>query len=289
MNTLNNRQIVIQCINDWRIAYQLTGTEAYIGNCVKELTGQGKLVWFILAEDGTYEPHPDCKAMNYQPKETLHLLAELQNMTSLKRLNDFWDDAEKNITQSIYKDLLNKFSTALSLEDELQKKNRLIDVFFACSRCHDKLFKTEKDTFIALAKDCRAKNFHVNYECNRLSIDSQDTGVDYNKLSIKLKQIEKSFLLLTNIVISEDDRKNNKKLIESYETEAQKELRRRNNLKEWTIIVSLLIVSAVVAGYFIYDMSKNDYKPDGTFQKGVGLTAINIFLFILGMYAIKKK
>lgn len=286
MNNQDKRKIVISCIEKWQLAYQITRNDEHLDKCIEELTGFGKFKWFTLLENGDYRSHPDCDEINYDPKKQLKILSEIQNFNSLVLLNEYWKKVEKKIFLDLFRHVLSRFNEVLTIFDETTRRLELTDIFILCYNCQEKIPYEEKNKFIELAKECRSKDLLFNWLCEKWVLKDIEDSYDFSKFPLKFNSIKDGFFFLTQIPSSDINDKHLSLLSENYLTATFKELRNRNKMKRWSVLIVIVLLTLCVCIYGIYSII---ILENGNVEILGFLLIFNIILFMVGIEMIRKK
>lgn len=132
--TIEKRKYVIQVLKAWKQSYTLanmvTKDETYIQKCIEEITGWGKMIWFVPAEKGTYVAHPECIQINFDPFNELKEITDLKNFDDAKQMNGFLRNVEQKLSVSLLKLNIEKFNLIKNISEPSERRNKLSFFFF---------------------------------------------------------------------------------------------------------------------------------------------------------------
>lgn len=155
---LNRRATIIECLNNWKISYQVTGNQKVIDNCICELVGENQFTWFQYSETDEFVNINECEELNFDARQELIEFLKIKN-NSNPDLNDNWDSIRKRIFNRIAKSFFDKKSEIIGQINGSLKTTQLITFIKKCEHCY---FISQNETFIHLAKDVKKVDFQIN-------------------------------------------------------------------------------------------------------------------------------
>ncbi len=151
------REIIIDCLHNWKISFQVTGNQALIDKSINILVGenQRELEWFQYSQIDEFVNIEECERLGFDAKNELNELLKLKN-----NQNDSWDNIRKKVFKRFADQTFPSKLNAITGEvNGSEKRNKLI---MFIKQCENSYLISQNEMFIQLAKNAKKVVFQVN-------------------------------------------------------------------------------------------------------------------------------
>ncbi len=185
------RERVARCLSYWYACYKILEQADILDCIIKELIGAGtSYCWFDFSEDGRFDNNFETKQLD----PSYNACGQLENILRFKfaGAKDELLVINKQIYESIYKDIVHKYARLTGRMNNGLRKNELIHLIKRCENGHYHHL-TADDRFIDLARTNLSNDTHVNW-LFYLKLTNKFINENFKRLVSELPAMKTDFL-----------------------------------------------------------------------------------------------